>query len=154
MGDPHDKTCWRQRKKHLGGEDSGDQRVPGGRGRMHKARWRERRAPGGKGGGKRGRGTERDMPPEAATADVCTSVATVGSYAAGSAPRGLGLRPGQSGLRASLASQLRAASVSSSQPTSSSDSVIPVPAWEVARGGLYTLWLDKARSRTDHTARH
>lgn len=76
---------------------------------MHKARWRERRAPGGKGGGKRGRGTERDMPPEAATADVCTSVATVGSYAAGSAPRGLGLRPGQSGLRASLASQLRAA---------------------------------------------
>lgn len=110
--------------------------------------------PGGKGGGKRGRGTERDMPPEAATADVCTSVATVGSYTAGSAPRGLGLRPGQSGLRASLASQLRAASVSSSQPTSSSDSVIPVPAWEVARGGLYTLWLDKARSRTDHTARH
>lgn len=121
---------------------------------MHKARWRERRAPGGKGGGKRGRGTERDMPPEAATADVCTSVATVGSYTAGSAPRGLGLRPGQSGLRASLASQLRATSVSSSQPTSSSDSVIPVPAWEVARGGLYTLWLDKARSRTDHTARH
>lgn len=47
---------------------------------MHKARWRERRAPGGKGGGKRGRGTERDMPPEAATADVCTSVATVGGF--------------------------------------------------------------------------
>lgn len=66
-------------KKHLRGEDRGDQRVPRGRGRMHKARWRVRRAPGGKGDGKRGRGTERDMPPEAATADIGTSVAMVGS---------------------------------------------------------------------------
>lgn len=31
---------------------------------------------------------------------------------------------------------------------------IPAPAWEVAREGLCTLWLDKVRSRTNHTSRH
>lgn len=31
---------------------------------------------------------------------------------------------------------------------------IPVPAWEVVREGLCTLWLDKAQSRTNRMARH
>ena len=60
------------------------------------ARWRVRRDPGGKRDGKRGRGTDGDMPPEKATADI----AVVGAETAGSDPKDLKLRPGQSSLHA------------------------------------------------------